>query len=464
MAAPATTAGALTPEALERLRSRTRGRMYLPDDPGYDAARAVYNAMIDRRPALVLQCQDVADVIAGVDAARDTGLDLAVRGGGHNGPGLGTCEGGIVLDLAPMDGVRVDPAGARVVVEGGARWGDVDHATHAFGLACPSGIISTTGVGGLTLGGGMGYLTRKHGLTIDNLLAADVVLADGTLVTADAEHHPDLFWALRGGGGNFGVVTAFTFRLHPVDTIVGGPMLWPVERAAELLRWYRDFLPSAPEDLNGFFAFHIVPPAPPFPEELHLQRMCGVVWCWTGPAEGAEAALAPARALSPALDGVQPMPFPVLQTAFDALLPPGDQWYWRADFIGEIPDEAVELHARHGATLPTVQSTMHLYPIDGAAHRAGPTDTAFSYRDATWAMVIAGVDHDPARAAELREWSARYWDAIHPSSLGGAYVNMIMEEGQDRVRAGYRENYDRLLEVKHRYDPDNLFHVNQNIR
>ena len=456
--------GTLAREVLDRLHSQVRGRMYQPGDSGYDEVRTVYNAMIDKRPALIIQCHDVADVIAGVDAARDSGLDLAVRGGGHNGPGLGTCEGGIVLDLAPMDGVRVDPAGARVVVEGGARWGDVDHATHPFGLACPSGIISTTGVGGLTLGGGMGYLTRKHGLTVDNLLAADVVLADGSFVTTDAEHHPDLFWALRGGGGNFGVVTAFTLRLHPAGTVVGGPMLWPVDRAAELLGWYRGFLPSAPEDLNGFFAFHIVPPAPPFPEELHLQKMCGVVWCWTGPAEDAEAALAPARALKPALDGVQPMPYPVLQSAFDALLPPGDQWYWRADFIGEIPDEAVDLHAQHGATLPTVQSTMHLYPIDGAAHRADRTDTAFSYRDATWAMVIAGVDHDPAKAAVLRDWSAGYWDAIHPYSLGGAYVNMMMEEGQDRVRAGYRENYDRLLAVKHRYDPGNLFHVNQNIR
>ncbi|MFI7578985.1 FAD-binding protein [Kocuria kalidii] len=458
-----TATGTLAPEVLDRLQSQVRGQMYQPGDPGYDEARAVYNAMIDKRPALVVRCHDVADVIAGVNTARETGTDLAVRGGGHSGPGLGTCDGGIVLDLAPMNGVHVDPVEACAVVEGGARWGDVDHATHAFGLACPSGIISTTGVGGLALGGGMGYLTRKYGLTVDNLLAADVVLADGSFVTADAEHHPDLFWALRGGGGNFGVVTSFTFRLHPVDTVVGGPMLWPVDRAAELLRWYRDFLPSAPEDLHGFFAFHIVPPVPPFPEELHLQKMCGVVWCWTGPEEDAAAALAPARAQQPVLDGVQPMPYPVLQTAFDGLLPPGDQWYWRADYIGEIPDEAVDLHARHGSTLPTVQSTMHLYPIDGAAHRVDSADTAFSYRDATWAMVIAGVDHDPAMASELRDWSAVYWEAIHPYSLGGAYVNMMMEEGQDRVRASYRENYDRLLAVKRRYDPDNLFHRNQNI-
>ena len=463
MAEQSTATGTLAPEVLERLRAQVRGRLYLPEDPGYDEARAVYNAMIDKRPALVLQCHDVADVIAGVAAARDTGMDLAVRGGGHNGPGLGTCEGGIVLDLAPMDGVRVDPAGARVVVEGGARWGDVDHATHAFGLACPSGIISTTGVAGLTLGGGMGYLTRKHGLTVDNLLAADVVLADGSLVTADAEHHADLFWALRGGGGNFGVVTAFTFRLHPVDTVVGGPMLWPVERAAELLRWYRDFLPSAPEDLNGFFAFHIVPPAPPFPEELHFQRMCGVVWCWTGPVGGRRGRARPGARAAPALDGVQPMPYPVLQSAFDALLPPGDQWYWRADFIGRSPTR--RWSCTPGTERPCPRCSRPCTCTRSTAPPTAPAaDTAFSYRDATWAMVVAGVDHDPAKAAELREWSGGNWDAIHPYSLGGAYVNMTMVEGQDRVRAGYRENYDRLLEVKRRYDPGNLFHVNQNIR
>ena len=243
-----------------------------------------------------------------------------------------------------MNGVGVGPAHACAGVEGGARWGDVDHATHAFGLACPSGIISTTGVGGLTLGGGLGHLSRKFGLTVDNLLAADVVLADGSLVAADAEHHPDLLWALRGGGGNFGVVTSFTFRLHPLDMVVAGPMLWPLDRAGEVLRWYRDFLPSAPEDLSGFFAFLTVPPVPPFPEELHLQKMCGVVWCWTGPAQDAGPALSAARALQPALDGVQPMPYPMLQSAFDALYPPGDQWYWRAYFIRDKPDQAGGLH------------------------------------------------------------------------------------------------------------------------
>jgi FAD/FMN-containing dehydrogenase len=464
MAALSTPTRTLPPDALAQLRSQLRGRCFLPGDPGYDEAAAVYNGMIDKHPAVVVQCHDIADVIAGVNTARDIGVDLAVRGGGHNGAGLGTVDGGMVLDLAPMDGVHIDPVEARAVVEGGARWGDVDHAAHAFGLACPSGIISTTGVGGLTLGGGLGHLTRKFGLAIDNLLAADVVLADGSLVTTDEDTHPDLFWALRGGGGNFGVVTSFTFRLHPLDTVVAGPMLWHLDRTEEVLSWYRDFLPTAPEDLNGFFAFLTVPPVAPFPEELHLQKMCGVVWCWTGPAEGADTALAAARAMGPALDGVQQMPYPALQSAFDALYPHGDQWYWRADFIREISDDAVARHAEHGSSMPTVQSTMHLYPIDGAAHRVGPRDTAFSYRDATWAMVIAGVDPDPAKAGELRDWAVGYWDAMHPYSAGGAYVNMMMEEGQERVRASYRDNYDRLVAIKRRYDPDNLFHVNQNIR
>jgi FAD/FMN-containing dehydrogenase len=454
----------LDPDRVTRLRDELRGPLHLAGEPGYDAARAVYNAMIDKSPALVARCADVADVIAGVRFAREQGLALAVRGGGHNGAGLGTCDGGLVLDLGDMHGVHVDPVEARAVVEGGCTWGAVDHATAAFGLACPSGIVSTTGVGGLTLGGGLGHLTRKFGLTIDNLIAADVVLADGSFVTASADAHPDLFWALRGGGGNFGVVTSFTFRLHPLATVVAGPMLWPLERAAEVLRWYRDFLPSAPEDLNGFFAFLTVPPAPPFPEELQLQQMCGVVWCWTGAQDGAQQALAEARALAPVLDGVQPMPYPVLNSAFDALYPRGHQWYWRADFVEEIPDEAVQRHVEHGSALPSMQSGMHLYPIDGAAARVGQQDTAFSYRDATWAMVVAGVDPDPAKAATLRDWTVGYWDALHPYSAGGAYVNMMMEEGQERVQASYRGNYARLLEVKRRYDPDNLFSVNQNIR
>ncbi|GGL75244.1 oxidoreductase [Deinococcus aerolatus] len=452
-------------DAVIALRASLRGEVIQPEDERYDDLRALYNGMIDRHPALIVRCTDVADVQAALKFAAEHALRLAIRGGGHNGGGLGSVDGGLVIDLGPMHGVRVDPAERTVRVEGGATWGQVDHATHPFGLAVPSGIISTTGVGGLTLGGGLGHLTRKYGLTIDNLLEADVVLADGQLVTASAEQHPDLFWALRGGGGNFGVVTSFLFRGQPVDTVVGGPTLWTLEQAPEVMRWYREFIVNAPEDLNGFFAFLTVPPAPPFPEALHLQKMCGVVWCYTGPQEKAEEVFAPIRDFGPpALHGIHDMPFPALQSAFDGLYPPGHQWYWRADFVKELSDEAIATHVEHARTLPTMQCTMHLYPLDGAAHRVGPQDTAWSYRDATWGEVIVGVDPDPANAGTIKDWCVNYWEAVHPHSMGGAYVNMMMDEGQDRVRAAYRDNYDRLRQVKARYDPDNVFNVNQNIR
>jgi FAD/FMN-containing dehydrogenase len=447
------------------LAGKLRGEVIDAADPRYDEARSLYNAMIDKRPAAIARAVDVADVIESVRFAAAEGIDLAICCGGHNGGGLGSVDDGLVLDLSQLRGVRVDPDARTVTVAGGTTLGEVDHALHPFGLAVPFGIISTTGVGGLTLGGGLGHLTRKYGLSIDNLIGADVVLADGTLVRASESEHEDLFWALRGGGGNFGVVTSFTFQARPVPRVVAGPMLWPLDRAAEVLAFYADFLAEAPEELNGFFAFLTVPPAPPFPEELHLQKMCGVVWCYAGPPEQAAAALAPVRAaFPPALDGVGEVPLPALQSAFDGLYPAGDQWYWRADFVETIPEAAIEEHVAHARELPTWKSTMHLYPIDGAAGRVSPDSTAWSYRDARWAQVIVGVDPDPARAGDLRDWTVRYWEALHPYSLGGAYTNFLMDEGEDRVRASYGANYDRLARVKAAYDPGNLFHVNQNIR
>ncbi|MCP3142621.1 FAD-binding oxidoreductase [Pyxidicoccus xibeiensis] len=448
---------------MEQLRAQLRGGLVRPGDADYEEACRIYNAMIRKRPALIARCTDVADVIATVNLAREQGLTLAIRGGGHNGGGLGLCDEGVVVDLSRMRGVRVDPNARTVRVSGGSVWGDVDHATHAFGLAVPSGIISTTGVAGLTLGGGIGHLSRRFGLTVDSLLSVDLVLADGRFVTASAEQHPDLFWAVRGGGGNFGVVTSFQFRAHPVDTIIGGPTLWPLERTTEVMQWYREFLPAAPEELNGFFAFMTVPPVAPFPKELHLKKMCAVVWCYTGDPARADEVFAPVRALSPALHGVHPMPFPVLQSVFDGLYPPGLQWYWRADFVRELKDEAIARHAEFAERLPTMHSTMHLYPIDGAVHRVAPGDTAFSYRDARWAEVIVGVDPSPEKAQAITTWAKEYWDALHPYSEAGAYVNFMMDEGQERVQATYRDNYARLVQVKDRYDPDNLFHVNQNI-
>ena len=449
----------------ENFQASLRGPLVRPGDDLYDDTRKVYNAMIDKRPALIARCADVADVIQAVNFARASDLTLAIRGGGHNGGGLGVCDDGLVLDLSLMNGVRVDPEARTVRVEGGATWGKVDHATHAFGLAVPSGIISSTGVGGLTLGGGLGHLTRKYGLTIDNLLSADVVLADGNFVSASKEENADLFWALRGGGGNFGVVTSFLFQGRPVHTIIGGPTLWELDKAPEVMRWYREFLPNAPEDLNGFFAFLTVSPGPPFPEHLHLKKMCGVVWCYTGPQEKADEVFEAIKNFGPpALYGVHDMPFPALQSAFDGLYPPGHQWYWRADFVNELSDSAIAEHVKHAKTMPTMQCTMHLYPIDGAAHRVAKDATAWSYRDATWGMVMAGVDPDPENADTLRDWCVNYWEALHPHSAGGAYVNMMMDEGQERVQAAYRDNYARLASVKAKYDPDNLFRVNQNIR
>jgi len=441
------------------------GRFTGPEDAGYEDARAVYNAMIDRQPALIAAPADAGDVAGIVSFAASNDLLLAVRGGGHNGAGLGTCDDGLVIDLAGLKEIAVDPGARAVRVGGGCTWGEVDAATGEHGLATPSGIISTTGVGGLTLGGGIGHLTRRCGLTIDNLLEADVVLATGERVRAAADENPDLFWAIRGGGGNFGVATSFVFRLHEVGTIVGGPTFWPVEQATEVLTAYRDFLPGAPRELNGFFAFASVPPAPPFPDELHLRKVCGVVWCYAGdPADAAEA-MAPLLEATPepVLHGAHEMPLPALQSAFDPVYPAGDQWYWRADFVREIPDAAVEAHAELGAAMPTWQSTMHLYPVDGAAHDVGPTDTAWAYRDAQWGSVFAGVDKDPSNADAIRRWCIDYFDALHPHSAGGAYVNMMMDEGQERVEASYGANYGRLAKIKAQYDPTNLFRVNQNI-
>lgn len=454
-----------TPEAIDAFAAVLRGSLVRPAADDYDEARKLYNAMIDKRPALIARCQDAADVMAAVAFARDAGLPLAVRGGGHNGGGLGSVDDGLVIDLSAMNGVRIDADARTARVEGGATWGKVDHAAHAFGMAVPSGIISTTGVGGLTLGGGLGHLTRRHGLTIDNLIEADVVLADGRMVTANAHEHQDLFWAIRGGGGNFGVVTSFLFRLHPVETIVGGPTLWSLDEAADVLRWYRDFIRAAPRDLNGFFAFLTVPPVAPFPEHLHMRKVCGVVWCYTGPPERAEEIFAPVAAFGqPLLHGVHAMPFPQLQAAFDGLYPSGHQWYWRADFFQELSDAAIDAHVAHGSATPTMQSSMHLYPIDGAAHDVSGDATPWSYREANWAQVIVGVDPDPANAEMLADWAKAYAEALHPHSAGGAYVNMMMDEGQERVRASYRDNYPRLARIKARYDPENLFRVNQNIR
>jgi len=455
----------ISKEAIESLEVSLRGRLVLPDSPDYDDLRCIYNGMIDKYPAMIVQCMNVSDVITCVNFGREHRMDTAIRSGGHNGPGLCLVDDGLVIDLSKMKGIRVDPENMTAQVEAGCTWGDVDHATHGFGLATVSGVLSTTGVGGLTLGGGHGYLTRKFGLTIDNLLGADVVLADGSFVRANENENPDLYWALRGGGGNFGVVTSFQYRLHPLKNVIGGPMFWPIEQLETTMKWYRNWLPQLPEDVYAFYLTAAVPAAPPFPKELHGQRVCGLLWCYTGLQEQFETYLQQARnTAAPLFEFTPEMPYPAIQSMFDALYPSGDQWYWKGDFIDQIPDEAIEQHKRF-AEVPTPQSTMHLYPVNGAAHRPGKGDTAWEKRDAHWSMVIAGVDHEAGNLDKIKTWATDLWAALHPYSLrGGSYINFMMEEGEDRIKATYGDNYERLQEVKTKYDPDNFFHVNQNIK
>jgi FAD/FMN-containing dehydrogenase len=366
--------------------------------------------------------------------------------------------------LSMMKGVRVDPKNRTVRVGPGCTTGDVDHATHAFGQAVPFGIISTTGVAGLTLSGGHGYLSRQYGLAIDNLVEADVVLADGSFVTTSETEHADLMWALRGGGGNFGVVTSFLFRTNPAKLLYGGPIIFDLSDAREVMRWYRGFQTKAPEDFYIWLGLQSVPPGDPFPKEHQGKKMCVLLTAHNG--EGGEAAVNAVRAAlpKPIIDWAGPIPYTTLQGMFDALYPTGLQWYWKGDFVKTLPDAAIDVHIDNAAKA-SVFSAMHLYPIDAAVHRMGKGDTAWNTRDATWSMVIAGIDPDPATAQALKKWATDYWTAIHPFDLAGAYPNFMMDdEGEARVKASYGDNYPRLAALKAKFDPTNLFRVNQNIR
>jgi hypothetical protein len=450
--------------ALDALRDSARGDVIDPSDPRYDDARRVYNALIDKRPALILQCADVSDVMAGVRFGQEQGLAVAVRGGGHNAAGLGTCDKGLVLDLSRMRWTDVDPRRRTVRVGGGAVWGDVDHATAAFGLATPSGIIGTTGVGGLTLGGGFGHLSRRYGLACDNLISADIVTADGSLVTASLDEHPDLFWAIRGGGGNFGVVTSFEFQLRPVDLVMAGPMFFSLDKAEELMLLYRDVIQDAPRELGLFFGYHVAPPAPFIPEELQLKPVALMLACYNGPESEGEKVIRPFREVGPLLDLVRVLPYAMFNSLFDVLHPPGMMDYWKADFDKKLTDEMIDIHLEHGPNVPTFSSVMHIYSINGAVQDVEPDETAFSYRDADFAHVILAMGDDPVTMPDHISWVKDYWNALHPLSAGGAYVNFLMDEGVGRVEASYQGNYPRLQQVKRSYDLENLFRVNQNIR
>ncbi|WP_184725533.1 FAD-binding oxidoreductase [Saccharopolyspora phatthalungensis] len=450
---------------IEKLRERVRGPVISQQDEGFEQARSVHNAMIDRRPHAIVQCVNAGDAVAAVDYARENGLDLAVRGGGHSVPGFGTCDDGVVIDLKPMRGVRVAPGDRTARADGGATWGDLNAATYAFGLATTGGIISTTGIGGLTLGGGIGYLSRGHGLSCDNLISADVVTASGELVVADERQHEDLFWALRGGGGNFGVVTSFEYELAPVRDIYGGLIFFDLDQVANVLRSYREIIADAPEELCAFPAFQIAPPLPFIPENRHGDTLIAIVTCWAGPLDAGPAALQPLRDIAPIVaEHVGPMPYPLLNTMFDVLVPPGLQHYWKANFVVKLTDEMIDAHVEYGPKVPVVNSTVHIYPIDGACHRVAPDATAFAYRDANFATVIAGMWPDPGANKANIAWVRDYYSAIAPLSEEGGYVNFMAGDDQDRIRANYKGNYDRLVQVKRAYDPDNLFHLNQNIR
>ena len=453
----------LDPSLIDEFAAGIRGKIIRKGDAEYNEACNIYNAMIHKHPGLFVKCVDVADVIQTVKFCRKNYLLVSIKSGGHNAGGLGLCDDGVVIDLSGIKFVRVNVEDNTVRVGAGNLWGEVDHATHPFGLAIPAGIISTTGVGGLTLGGGVGYLSRKYGLTIDNLLEVDMVLADGSFVTANEDQHEDLFWAVRGGGGNFGVVTSFKFQAHPVKNVFGGPTLWPIEQTEEIMKWYDAFINNAPDELNGFVATLTIP-GPPFPPQLHGKQFCGIVWCYVGDMEKSEKVFEPVRALNPVFEHVGEMPYPAIQTLFDGMLPPGLQWYWRADFFNDIGAAARSEHLKFGSHLPTPLSQMHLYPISGAAGRVPKDTTAWAYRDAKYAGVIVGVDPDPANADKITKWCKDYWEALHPYSAGGAYSNFMMDEGEKRVKAAYGSNYEKLVSVKNKYDPDNFFRVNQNIK
>lgn len=449
-----------------QLRERVRGEVITPGDEGYEPARKVFNAMIDRHPRVVVRAADVGDVMASVDFARENAVDLAVRGGSHSVPGFGTCDDGVVVDLSRMRSVRVDPSARTARAEGGATWGDFNHATHAFGLATTGGIVSTTGIAGLTLGGGIGYLARGLGLSCDNLVSADLVTADARFLVASAHENEDLFWALRGGGGNFGVVTSFEYRLHPVKDIYADVLFYELGETENVLRFYRDFIANAPEELGAFPAFQIAPPLPFIPEKRHGDTFVAIVACWAGPLDQVERAVKPFHDVAPVVaELATPMPYPALNSAFDALYPPGAlQHYWKANFVKELTDEAIKAHAEYGPKVPVVNSTVHIYPINGACHRVASDATAFAYRDANFATVIAGMWPDPGQNEANIAWVRDYYKATAPHSEEGGYINFMAGDDQDRIKANYKGNYDRLVTIKRKYDPGNLFHLNQNIR
>ncbi len=457
----------LSDEAVEEFKNKLRGQMILPDDDGYDEARTLYNAMIDRRPALIIRCAGVSDVIDSVNFARDNNLLLAVRGAGHNVAGLATCDGGMVIDLTQMKGMRIDLAAKTVRGEPGLTWSELNHDLQGFGLAATGGFISTTGIGGLTLGGGLGWLIRQHGLACDNLTSADVVTADGQFLTASETQNQDLFWGIRGGGGNFGVVVSFEFRIHPVGTVLAGLVAHPIAKAKEALRFWRDFEATAPEEFTAGAALLTAPPAPFVPEEVHGTHVCGIVGVYNGDLDTGEKAIRPIREYGPpVVDIYQPMPYTAAQAMLDDFFPSGYRNYWKSSILRELSDDAIDTIVAHFEQVPSPMTLVIIeHNGEGAMNRVDASETAFGHRDWSYNFLITSIWADAADDEKNIAWTRGLWDAVQPFAKDEVYVNYLDEEGDDRVKEAYApQTYERLVDLKNKYDPKNLFRRNQNIK
>ena len=455
----------VTESLLDSLRATFRGPLVGPGDPDYDEARSVWNAMVDKRPAVVARCTGPADVRAAVNFAREHGLLTAVRGGGHSAAGKGTCDDGIVIDLSLMKGVRVDPANRTVWAQGGVTWGDFDHETQSFGLATPGGVVSTTGIAGLTLGGGFGWLTRRFGFSCDNLLSVDLVTANGESVVCSEDENPDLFWGLRGGGGNFGVATSFEFRAHPVGPLVlGGLIGWPLAQAGEILAAHRELTRDVPDELGISTAFVTAPPLPFVPESLHFQPALVVILCWSGDIDTGREVVQPWLDLAPPIQMVDAMPYTMMQSLEDDLAPRGRHSYWKSGYLAELSDEAIAAAAAVAAEVPSPFSVAEIVLFGGAVTRVGADETAFGQRDGRFLFNVISMWEDPAETERNVAWPRAFYDAMQPFATEGVYVNFLSEEGEERVVEAYgADKYAWLARLKAQYDPDNLFRLNQNI-
>jgi FAD/FMN-containing dehydrogenase len=466
MRTPDGTSTKLDTETVGQFAAGIRGIVLTPDSDGYEASRTIWNAMIDRKPGLIVECAGAADVARAVRFAREHNLLVSVRSGGHNIAGSAVCDGGMMISLARMKSIRVDPKARRAWVEPGNTLGDVDKETQAYALALPVGINSTTGIAGLTLGGGFGWLSRRHGLTIDNLISADVVTADGQLARASAEENPDLFWGIRGGGGNFGIVTAFEFALHPMGPdVLSGLIVHPISAAADVLRQYRQFCAAAPDEVTVWVVMRKAPPLPFLPPEVHGTEVLVLAALYAGPMADGEKALAPLRAIGqPIADVISPHPFTGFQAAFDPLLTPGARNYWKSHDFLALDDGLLDTLLEYVGTLPDPQCEIFIAQMGGATSRVPTDDTAYRHRDANFVMNVHGRWNDAKHDALCIEWCRSLFEAASPYATGGVYVNFMTEDETDRVQAAYGASYQRMVELKRKYDPTNLFHLNQNIR